>query len=182
MDSVWMKNYLEVINEANITDKHFIWVDFSWLNFSWKNFCDCKFEKCNLSNIKVEEATFNGINFINSKLMWIKFNELKKLLLNFSLLDCNINLCCFNWLNLKNMSFEGSNVLESDFYNTKLEWVNFTYCNMKESILENTNLKKTNFNWAINISIDPNTNYLNKTEFSRDNVVWLLETLDIVIN
>jgi len=80
------------------------------------------------------------------------------------------------------MSFEGSNVLESDFYNTKLEWVNFTYCNMKESILENTNLKKTNFNWAINISIDPNTNYLNKTEFSRDNVVWLLETLDIVIN
>jgi uncharacterized protein YjbI with pentapeptide repeats len=113
--------------------------------------------------------------------MWIKFNEVITVLSHFNFFECDITLCYFNWLNLKNISFEKSKVLESEFYGTTLESVNFTFCDLKDSIFEKTNLKKAIFTWAINYIIDPNINFFYKTKFSKDNVIWLLNNLDIII-
>ena len=84
--------------------------------------------------------------------------------------------------NLKNTNFDDCEIKESDFNNSDLENANFNYCNLEKSLFVNCNLKKTNFIWSYNFSIDPNNNKLNKTRFSRENCIWLLNNFDIIID
>ena len=181
MDKRKENNSKEIIDLDKISNIHFYWVNLSWINFSWKTFNDCIFEKCNLSNIELKDTTFNSIEFNNSKIMWLKFVDINHFLSNFEFNDCNISLSSFYWLNLKNTNFNDCEIKETDFNNSNLENVNFNYCDLEKSIFANCNLKKTNFVWSYNFSIDPTINKLNKTKFSRENCVWLLSNLDIII-
>lgn len=176
------KNLNKIFEKNQISDMHFYWINFSVYDFSWINFINCKFEKCNLSNIALNSTTFNNIDFINSKIMWLKFVDINHFLSNFNFYDCNISLSSFYGLNLKNISFEDSEIKETDFTNTNLENSNFNYCNLEKSIFSNTNLKNTNFIWSYNFTIDPNLNKLVKTKFSRENCIGLLNYLDIIID
>lgn len=181
MQKITDKNYEEFMNLDNISWMHFYWINFSWHDFWWLKFSDCKFEKCNLSNVSLRNTTFNNISFEKSKIMWLKFLDINQFLSNFSFSDCAISLSSFYWLNLKNTIFNDSEIKESDFTNTNLEWANFNYCDLEKSIFWNTNLKNTSFIWSYNLSIDPTKNKLSKTKFSRENALWLLSYLDIVI-
>jgi len=175
------KNYSDVIEQDIISDIHFYWINFSLYDFWVKKFNDCIFEKCNLSNIPLRSTTFNNVEFVNSKIMWLKFVDINSVLSNFSFSDCNILLSSFYWSNLKNTKFNDCEVKECDFTNANLENAIFAYCDLEKSIIFNTNLKNTNFIWSYNFSIDPTKNKLSKTKFSRDNAIWLLSYLDIVI-
>lgn len=181
MQKVTDKNYLDIINQNTVSDIHFYWVNFTWFDFWSKKFNDCKFEKCNLSNINLRNTTFNNIVFDHSKIMWMKFVDLSHFLSNFSFSDCNISLTSFYWMNLKNTQFNDSQIKETDFTNANLENASFNYCDLEKSIFANTNLKNTNFVWSYNFSINPTTNRLSKTKFSRENAVELLSYLDIII-
>jgi uncharacterized protein YjbI with pentapeptide repeats len=181
MQKITDKNYSEIIEQDNISGILFYGINFSWYDFWWKKLSDCKFEKCNLSNVMVRSTTFNNIAFVNSKIMWMKFVDINHFLSNFSFSDCNISLCSFYWVNLKNTIFKDSEIKESDFTNANLENASFDYCDLEKSIFSNTNLKNANFVWSYNFSINPATNKLSKTKFSRDNAIWLLTYLDITI-
>lgn len=181
MKKVLESNFKEIINQEKISDINFYWINFSSYNLSWKVFSDCIFDKCNLSNINLRSTTFNNIEFKNSKIMWLKFVDLNHFLSSFNFSDCNISLTSFYWMNLKNTDFNDCEIKESDFNNANLENVNFNYCDLEKSIFANCNMKKTNFIWSYNFSIDPTINKLNKTKFSRENCLWLLSNLDIII-
>lgn len=181
MNKITEKDFKDIINGEKISDKHFYQINFSWNDFSWKTFNDCIFEKCNLSNINLRGTTFNNIEFKSSKVMWLKFVDLNHFLSNFNFSDCNILLSSFYWVNLKNTNFDDCEIKESDFTNWYLENTNFNYCDLEKSIFVNCNLKNTNFIWSYNFSINPTINKLNKTKFSRDNCIWLLTNLDIII-
>ena len=182
MNKIIENNFIEILNQENISNNHFYWINFSWNNFSWKVFNDCIFEKCNLSNIDLRATTFNNIQFKNSKIMWMKFVDLSHFLSNFNFTDCNISLSSFYWMNLKNTDFNDCEIKEIDFNNTNLENVNFNYCDLEKSIFANCNMKKTSFIGSYNFSIDPTINKFNKTKFSKENCIWLLNNLDIIID
>lgn len=181
MQKITDKNYWETMKMDNISGIHFYGINFSGFDFWWKNFNDCKFEKCNLSNIWLRNTTFNNVDFDHSKIMWLKFVDLSHFLSHFSFSDCNISLSSFYWVNLKNTIFNDSEIKETDFTNSNLENASFNYCDLEKSIFSNTNLKNTSFIWSYNLSIDPTRNKLSKTKFSRENALWLLSYLDIVI-
>jgi len=175
------KDFWEIIKLDEINNICFYWIDFSWYDFSRKNFIDCKFEKCNLSNLKINNATFNNVLFFNSKIMWLNFSDINSILSHYNFNDCIISLCYFNSLKLSWISFEDSEIKECDFTKTELIWSNFIYTDLEKTIFSETNLKKANFRFAINFSINPNINNLEKTKFSPDNVNLLLNTFDIII-
>lgn len=181
MTKVTEKDFDEVINKKEISDINFFWIDFSSYDFSMKNFTSCKFEKCNLSNIKVRETVFNNVEFIKTKIMWVSFLEINKFLSNFNFIHCNIELSYFNSMTLKWISFQDSEIIECDFTRTNLEWADFSFCNLERTLFFATKLKKTNFTWATNFAINPSTNSLEKTKFSKENVIKLLDYFDIIV-
>jgi len=181
MQKINQNNFENIIKEMSILDMHFYKIDFSWMKLSWKNFINCKFEKCNLSNVIINDTTLNNVDFIKSKIMWIKFNKIKQILSNFNFFDCNIILCDFKSLKMTNTIFRDSKIFESDFYYTNLEWADFSFCEMQNTIFEKTILKKACFLWSSWFFIDPNKNNLIKAKFSRDNAIELLNSLDIII-
>lgn len=173
--------FFEIIKESEISDIHFYWIDFSWLNLSFKVFNDCKFEKCNLSNINLKNTSLNNIEFYKTKILWVNFTEINTFLSHFDFIECSISLSFFMWMKLKSISFIESEVKETDFTNSVLEWVDFSFCNLEKSIFLNTSLKKANLIWAFNFSINPNINSIEKAKFSTSNVVNLLNYLDIIV-
>ena len=60
---------IEIIVQSEISNIHFVGIDFSKADFSRKNFSSCKFEKCNLSNVTLKDTTLNDIIFVNCKVM-----------------------------------------------------------------------------------------------------------------
>lgn len=181
MKKIWIDDLDSIISDSEISNIHFYWINFSKYNFSWKQFIDCIFEKCNVSNIFIIDTTFNNVSFSHSKIMWLKFTEISNFMSNFDFKDCNITLSSFFWLKMKNISFEDSEIKEVDFSNADLENWNFHYCDLEKTTFFNTNLKGVNFTWSYNFSIDPTLNKLWKTKFSRENCLWLLSHLDIII-
>lgn len=173
---------IEIIPGEDITDIHFIWLDFSQADFSRKNFHSCKFEKCNLSNIKLKDTTLNDVDFIACKIMWLKFVDITQMLSHFNFSDCAISLCSFFGLTLKGASFQDCKVIDSDFTGAYLENAKFSYCDLEKSIFVRCNLKNTDFIGSYNFAIDPTLNKFGKTKFSRENSIWLLLHLDIEID
>lgn len=173
---------IEIIWEQNISDIHFIGLDFSKADFSRKNFQNCIFEKCNLSNIKIKDTTLNDVDFIACKVMWLKFVDITQLLSHFNFSDCSISLCSFYGLKLKGISFQDCRIIETDFSNAYLENAKFSYCDLEKSSFVRCNLSHADFTGSYNFAIDPTLNKFRKTKFSRENSIGLLQHLDIEID
>lgn len=172
---------IEIIPQEDISNIHFIWMDFSKADFSRKNFVTCKFEKCNLSNVKLKDTTLNDVEFHHCKLMGLKFVDITQMLSHFNFYDCSISLCSFFGLKLKWVSFQDCKIIETDFSNAYLENAKFSYCDLTKSTFVRCNLKNANFIGSYNFAIDPTLNKFGKTKFSRENSIWLLQHLDIEI-
>lgn len=182
MQKITQNNFKNIIIQEEISNYHFINIDFSFYILSGKKINDCIFEKCNLSNIKLKDTILNNVVFIKSKLLWLNFLEINKLFSNFSFEDSHLYLSYFMSLNLKNISFWKSMIKECDFTNTILDGSDLSFCNLEKSTFRNTSLKNTDFRWAINLSIDPRINNLSKTKFSSYNALYLLDSFDIIID
>jgi uncharacterized protein YjbI with pentapeptide repeats len=173
---------IEIIPQQDISNIHFIWIDFSKADFSRKNFQSCTFEKCNLSNVKLKDTTLNDIDFVACKIMWLKFVDITQLLSHFKFSDCSISLCSFYGLKLKGISFQDCKIIETDFSNAYLENAKFSYCDLEKSIFVRCNLWNADFIGSYNFAIDPTLNKFKKTKFSRENSIGLLQHLDIIID
>jgi uncharacterized protein YjbI with pentapeptide repeats len=92
---------IEIIPGQDISNIHFIGLDFSKADFSRKNFQSCIFERCNLSNVKLKDTTLNDVDFIACKVMGLKFVDITQLLSHFNFSDCSISLSSFYGLKLK---------------------------------------------------------------------------------
>ncbi len=181
MTKITENNLQDIISETEFSNITFSWIDFSNYKFDTKKIHDCIFEKCNLSNISVKNTCFNNVEFIKTKILWVDFCVVKDLLLYFNFKDCMITLCSFNEMNLKNIWFWASDIFESNFTWTNLTWADLSFSDLDKSIFLSSNLTKTIFTWAMNYSINPLNNTLEKTKFSRDNVFWLLDSFDIIV-
>jgi len=181
MQKITPENISEIIENNEISDICFYGINFSNYNFSGKRFHDCEFEKCNLSNIQLKNTTFDTVIFRDSKIMWLKFVDLQRLLLQINFYDCDISLCSFYWLEMKKTTFADCEIKECDFTQAHLHSSKFEYCNLEKSIFFETYLQDVDFSWSHSFIINPNDNKLKWTIFNRENIFWLLQHLDIKI-
>jgi len=155
--------------------------DFSNSNLSGITFIDCEFTACNLSMTKINLTSFKNVNFIDTKLLGLRFDQCNTFGFEISLDNCIANHASFYKLNLKRTLFKNTQLREVDFVEVNLSKATFDYCDLQGAVFENTNMKETDFRTAYNFAINPETNLIKKAKFSSNNIAGLLLKYDIEI-
>ncbi len=155
--------------------------DFSGCALSGSAFIDCSFIDCNFSNTKVDNCSFQNVCFENSKLLGVMFSTIDTLLIGWVYKKCNINLCDFSNLDIKNSQFLECEIRESDFVGANLYSSDFSGSSMSASKFQNTNLEKTNFVGAKDYYIDPRYNKLKEARFSYPEALSLLDSFGVKV-
>jgi fluoroquinolone resistance protein len=122
-----------------------------------------------------------SVFFVDSKLVGLQFFKCDKFLLSINFNKCLIESCNFSHLTLKKTSFNECIIRRSGFLSADLTEADFRKADLSFSIFHHTILLSANFTEAINYSINPLTNKLNKAKFSEPEVYTMLKFLDIVI-
>ncbi|UKJ08448.1 pentapeptide repeat-containing protein [Solitalea lacus] len=160
---------------------------FSNCNFSTSNlssivFIDCEFDYCDLSMAKINETAFREVKFKKCKLMGLRFDTCNQFLLAFSFEGCMLNFSSFYKLKIKGTHFADCRVEEVDFVETDLTKALFKDCDLRMTVFENTLLEQADLRTAINFSINPEINNINKARFSTHNIIGLLDKYNIVVD
>ena len=145
-------------------------------------FVDCTFEHCNFSLTKLDGCRLQNAQFINCKFMGLNFGKCDPTFLKMAFKNCLIATCNFSDLDLKNTLFLECKIRETYFTSANLSGADFKKSDLEGSVFHNTDLRGADFRGAINYSINPLTNKLQKAKFSKPEVMALLEHLEIAID
>lgn len=99
---------------------------------------DVIFENCDLSNVDFSEAFVHRTEFRHCKMIGTDFTRGR--FKNVRILDCVGELASFRFGNLKQVAFEHSSLVSSDYYQASLDDVSFTECNIDQAMLEGCKL------------------------------------------
>ena len=142
---------------------------------------ECEFHNCDLSLAKIDNTAFKDVSFFSCKLLGLHFTNCSKFLFSVHFNNCILNLSSFYKLDLRNSSFNDSNLTEVDFIEAILTNLKFNNCNFAGAIFQSTNIEKVDFRTSINISIDLEINKAKKTKFDLSETRGLLHKYDISI-
>ncbi|WP_047246606.1 pentapeptide repeat-containing protein [Maribacter thermophilus] len=169
------KNYTKSpLPRASYENCTFEGCDFSNGYLDSQNFMECTFIDCNLSNANLTNTTFNEVDFKHCKMMGLKFEDCNDFLMNFSFVDCILNLTSFYELTLKNQCFTDCKLISVDFSKTILNNSKFENCDLEKAIFSGTSLIKADLSSSYNIVLDPEKNKLTNAHFSLEALPGLL--------
>ena len=131
---------------------------------------------------KLNKTTLQDVDFVDCKLLGIKFETCNPFSLSFSFEGCQLNHSSFYQLKIPKTSFTNSALIEVDFTEANVGSANFSNCNLSGAIFDRTNLEKADFRTAVAFSIHPLTNKIKKARFSSDNLMGVLNCFDITID
>lgn len=161
----------------------FLNCDFSEKVFRSCNFEECQFQKCNLSLMKVIDSSFSNTTIKDSKAIGINWTEMLwpniRLSCPLKFLNCDISLCTFIGLDLREIIIKECRAHDVDFRETDLRKADMTYTDFANSQFIETDLTRANFTHAINYSIDIYLNKIAKAKFALPEALSLLNSLDI---
>lgn len=155
-------------------------VDFTSERLTLYKFIDCIFEKCNLSNVDVKNATFRNCEFIESKLLginWVSTQTLAHPKIN----QCQLDYGIFNSMILKKCEITNSSLKEVDFHGTDLTGSDFSGSDLYGANFTRANLTNCDFRGAKNYSIEPIYTIVSKAKFSLPEAISLLKSFDVTI-
>lgn len=172
---------LQELARAEYENCTFIDCSFANTNLSGIIFSECLFSNCDLSLAIIGNTSFREVTFKSSKLLGLHFNKCNKFLLEMKFEDCILNFSSFYQVNLKKNVFKDCKLLEVDFVESNLYQAVFLNCDLAKAVFNRTLLEGTDFRTSYNFSIHPSTNKIKKAKFSRENVLGLLDSFQIVI-
>jgi fluoroquinolone resistance protein len=155
--------------------------DFSQSSFISSKFLECAFLNTNLSLVKFDGCRLQGIFFEKCKFVGVNFGKCEQMFLSLQFKGCLIDTCNFSELNLKGTLFQECVIRDTYFTNANLTEADFKGSDLRKSTFHNTDLTKANLQGAVNYSISPLTNKLQKAKFSKPEVLSLLDHLGIII-
>ena len=167
--------------ESDYSDQVFKKADFLGDDFSAKKFCDCIFDGCNLSLVKIEDASLQNVRFEHCKLVGLDFSKLNIFNLELGFKDCVLSNCIFTGLQLDGISFERSVISDCFFADTSLKKANFCEADLSGTTFEKADLTGASFVGAKNYAINPLGNKIAKAKFSYPEALRLLKYFDIEI-
>lgn len=156
--------------------------NFSKSDLSNNDFIDCTMNDCNLSLGILKNASLNGVEFINCKLMGIDFGVCNDFLFAVNFDSCNLEYSTFFKRKMKKTSFKNCSLKEVDFAEVDLSMSVFKNCDLLGATFAGTNLEKVDFRTAINYSFDPALNRMKQARFSHLGLSGLLAKYNIQID
>ena len=161
----------------------FIRCNFSETDFKYSKFCDCVFEHCNLSFIKIKGCLFSFIKFQGSKLIGVNWAEAAwstiKIPCSLRFMECNLNGSTFFGVNLREAEFLKCRVHDVDFRESELIRANLQHSDFYNSLFVNSNLTEADFLYAAHYRINIKNNKITRAKFMLPEAVSLLSGLDI---
>ncbi len=155
--------------------------NFSNTDLSEIQFIDCQFKFCNLSMVKTIKTSFNGVSFLECKILGVNFENCSDFLFKVDFNKCALNFSSFYKRNLRKTSFDNCTLQETDFTGADLTGASFGHCDLLNAKFEQTSLEKADLRSAVNYSIDPEINRIRKAKFSLQGITGLLDKYDIEI-
>ncbi len=168
--------------DADYEACRFLHCNFTGTNLSAINFTDCEFDHCNLSSAKIIQTTFNDVKFTSSKMLGLHFETANAFLFTVRFDDCTLDLSSFYQCRMKKTVFNNCSLQETDFTEAILTEAVFSGCNLREARFVQTLLEKADLRTAVNYSIDPELNKIQKAGFSYPSVLRLLDKYSITVS
>lgn len=156
--------------------------DFSGTDLSGIHFTECSFTGCNLSMVKLQKTSLNGVQFKECKLLGLHFEDCNSVLFSVNFDHCQLDLSSFFQLKMKKILFSNCSLKETDFTETDLTASVFDHCDMIRAIFQNTILEKTDLRTSVHYSIDPSCNKIKKTKVSSTGLAGFLDKYDFDID
>ncbi len=169
----------------------FLNCNLSSVDLSEFKFLGCEFSGCNISLAKLTQTALKDIKFQNCKMLGLNFGECNEFGFAVSFDTCILDRSSFcadpespmkRRVKFRQTVFKNSQLYEVDFTECDLSCSVFDKCDLTRTIFEYTILEKADFRTAINYSIDPELNRINKAKFSRSGIAGLLDKYDIEID
>ena len=160
---------------------NFINCNFSKTDLSNVIFTECLFENCNLSSVKITNTSFQQVVFKSCKMLGLQFDECNGFGLSVSFVNCVLNHSSFYQANISETTFTGCQLKQVDFSHADLTQSVFDECDLSSAAFHQTNHSKSNLRTAVNFSIDPTKNKIQKAKFELNNIRGLLDCFGIEI-
>ena len=100
--------------------------------------------------ITLNQTSFQKVEFHNSKLMGLRFEDLDDFGLELEFEGCFLDYSTFIQMNLKNIGFKSCSLKEVDFTEADASNVLFKECDLVRAVFHRTDLTKADFTSAKN--------------------------------
>lgn len=155
--------------------------DFSNAQLQSCNLIDCEFHNCNLSMAKLSDTIFNGVKFLNCKILGVKFDCCNDFIFDVFFSDSILDYCSFEKRKMSKTVFSNCSLKGTSFIEAKLKQATFDNCNLDEAVFLGANLQEADFTTSYNYTINLQENFVKKTRFGKDGLQGLLRNFDIII-
>lgn len=181
----------EIIEDVNFSSKGFPTstfeacvfkrCTFSDLELGSSTFEECEFVDCNLSNAKLSNTALRDVRFNKCKMLGIHFETCNPFLFSVQFTECQLSVASFYQCILKQCHFKNCILKDVDFVEADLTKSVFANCDLEGALFDQSKLIETDFSSAFHYRLDPESNTLQKTRFSKDGLHGLLGKYDIKI-
>ncbi|NAW91028.1 MULTISPECIES: pentapeptide repeat-containing protein [unclassified Vibrio] len=188
------EQYFDVsFEKLSSPDEKYSDVEFEDCQFSDCDFSAVKFQKCKFTNCTFERCNLSLVDFTNSKLFELKFQDSKLVGVDWtkatwpvyhsdfelSFKRCILNDSSFFGLTLNELVLDECKLHDVDFREGNFAGSIMIYSDFSHSLFMRTNLQGVDFSESTAYSIDVLENNVKKAKFSRYEALILLESLGI---
>lgn len=160
---------------------HFVDGDFSGAHLNHLRLEDCRFERCNLSNVRLDATSLQNVAFQDCKLLGVNFSACNELLFRVHFQGCQLQYAQFGGRRLAGTVFQQCSLPEADFTNADLTGAAFPGCDLARAVFHDTNLSGADFTTAHSFQIDPEANTLTGARFALEGLPGLLTKYGVVV-
>ena len=144
-------------------------------------FEDCAFAHSDLTLLKVERAAFHDVLFVQTKLMGIDFSGVRRLAFVPTFDGCVLTYATFAGLKMRGVRFVDCKADETSFAGVDLTEAVFSKTNLTNAKFIDTILVDADLSTSWGYGISPQQNKLQRTRFSQDAALALVEALGVIV-
>ncbi|MDB4925189.1 pentapeptide repeat-containing protein [Mucilaginibacter sp.] len=155
--------------------------DLSNSDFMKCKFIDCIFDNCNLSMMKWSRSTLSNVVFKQCKILGVNFSLCEDFLFSVRFESSILDYSSFMNKKMLKTYFIKSSLKEVTFSQANIAGAVFDQSDLSGTVFSQTDLSSVNFSTALNYTLDPELNNINKAIFSADGLPGLLSKYNIKI-
>jgi uncharacterized protein YjbI with pentapeptide repeats len=144
-------------------------------------FEDCTFARSDLTLLKVERAGFHDVRFVQTKLMGVDFSGVKRLAFAPTFEGCVLTYATFAGLKMRGVRFDDCKADEASFAGVDLTGAVFASTDLTNAKFIDTVLVDADLSTSWGYRISPQQNKLQRTRFSDDAALALVEALGVIV-
>jgi fluoroquinolone resistance protein len=144
-------------------------------------FEDCTFAHADLTLLKVERAAFHDVRFDQTKLMGVDFSGVKRLAFSPTFEKCVLTYATFADLKMRGVRFVDCKANDASFAGVDLTEAVFAGTDLTNAKFIDTILVDADLSTSWGYRISPQQNRLQRTRFSEDAALALVEELGVIV-